>query len=403
MKSAHWIIVAAVLAVAAVAAWLSISEPAPEAAPPLFPELTFDALDEAERIEIGTSDTPVVSVYRDGGAWRVAERHDHPADVLKIRRLLSDLKDARKLERKTSSPEYYARLGVADPGGDGGGKLLMFKDAHETRRLIVGKSSRQVSGQYVRAADEEVSWLIDVNLQLPTDPGEWLDTQIVHIEPSEVMTVTLTHPDDEESFTVTRGADGTLGLSDLPQGRVLGSRFLLRQIVAATDYLEFRRVFLRADHSVELPDKHITAQVTASDQLELTLNAYKTDDGDAYLTLGAGGAGERADALKPHLSKWLYEVSPTVYDNLDKRRDDLVEDAPEAQVEAEAEVGAEAEAKPESGSVPEIKIEAKVEPGLETAPEAEVGSEAGAEPGLETAPEAEVESGSEAASEAESK
>ncbi len=327
MKPARWIIIASALAAAVVAAWLSVSEPAPEAAPALFPELTFEALDGIERIEIGAGETPEVSIYRDHDhdVWRVSEHHDHPADVLQIRRLLSDLKDARKLERKTSSPGYYARLGVADPGsGDGGGKLLALKGANETRRLIVGKRSRQVSGQYVRAADEETSWLIDVRLRLPTAPEQWLDTRIVRIAPGEVLTVTLTHPGDRKPFTVTRTADGGLGLSELPEGGVVEDQFALKQIVAVAEDLKFRRVYLRADHSLKLPGEHITAQVTASDQLELTLNAYKNDD-NAWLTLDAAGTGERADALKPHLSKWLYEVSPTVYDNLDKRLSDLVE------------------------------------------------------------------------------
>ena len=333
MKSARWIIIAAALVVAVVAAWLSVSEPAPEAAPALFPELTFEALDGIERIEIGAGETPEVSIYRDHdhGVWRVAEHHDHPADVLQIRRLLSDLKDARKLERKTSSPEYYARLGVADPGsGDNGdgGKLLALTGANETRRLIVGKRSRQVSGQYVRAADEETSWLIDVRLRLPTAPEQWLDTRIVRIAPGEVLTVTLTHPGDRKPFTVTRTADGGLGLNDLPEGGVVEDQSALERIVAVAEDLKFRRVHQRADHSIELPDEHITAHITASDQLELTLNAYK-NDADAWLTLNAAGTGERADALKPHLSKWLYEVSPTVYDNLDKRLSDLVGDAPE--------------------------------------------------------------------------
>ena len=329
MKALLVVIAAAALAVAATV-WLTAFGPEEETMPALFPELTFELLGDVDRVEIGTEETsPTLSIYRDTGTWRVAEHYDYPADVLKIRRLLTDLNDARRVEQKTSSPEYYARLGVADPGSDGGGGLLTVRSArHGAWQLIVGDSSQQLSdGQYVRRAGEETSWLIDVQLQIPMDPADWLDTRIVHIEPGEITSMTLRHPEDDTPVTIVREADGKFGLSGLPKGKVIDNQFMPRQIAATTDYLQFREVFPREDSGIELPEEYIDMRITASTRTVVTLKAYRNDDG-VYLTLDPVDAAGAGSAPGLRLSGWLYEVSPTVYDDLNKRYTDLVKDAP---------------------------------------------------------------------------
>ncbi len=329
MKPAHLTLAAAALAVIGVAVWL-LSPEQEETDAALFPELTLEVLNKVNHIEVTERSTSVISVYlADDGLWRVPEHHDYPADTVKVRQLLSDIKDAEKVERKTASPEHYAILGVADPVAEEGGKLLRFRDADQTWGLIVGNPSRQVSrGQYVRKPDEAESWLVNVNLHLPDTPSEWLDTEVVHVEPNDVSTVTLSHSDGEP-FTVARGTDGQLAIRDLPQGRVLKDAFRLNRILSATDYLKFKQVFPRGNNEVQLPNRHITAQLATLDGLTLTVRAYKTEENDAYFTLDADGTSTQAQTLKLRLSKWLYQVSGSVYENLDKRLDNLLEDAAE--------------------------------------------------------------------------
>ena len=352
MKSARWAIAAVTLAAAGAAVWTVISGPGDETKPALFPELTLDALNTIGHIEINEGSTLTVSIHRDADVWRVVQHHDYPADMLKIRQLLTDLSSAQKVEQKTSSQEYYAKLGVADPGGEGGGKLLELRGENRVWRLIVGNSSEQLSsGQYVRKMSEETSWLIDVALPVPAYPAEWLETLIVHIEPSEIESVALHHPEDELPFTVMRDTDGNLGISDLPEGKALDNAYLLKQILATTDYLKFKQVFPRANNEVKLPEQYIAARVTAKGHPELTVKAYKTDDSDIYLIVDvAGESGDNTPGLR--FSKWLYKVSPTVYGNLDKRLHDLMTDATGEPSEKPAEEKFEAEKESEKTAEP---------------------------------------------------
>ncbi len=329
MNPARAIVLAAILAVLAVLAWLISTERSDKTDRALFPELTLETLNEIDRIEIAERGAVTGGVYRgDDGLWRVPGHHDHPADIVKIRRLLSDLQGAEKIEQKTSSPEHYAALGVAGPeAGEGGGKLLTLKDASESRQLILGNPSRQVSGgRYVRKPDEAESWLVNAGFELPAAPAEWLDKDIVHLEPSEVVKATITHAGGKP-FTVARGGDGELGIADLPKGRVLKNAFNLKQIASVTDYLQFKSVFPSAGHDIALPKKYITVKIVTANELTLVIKAYKAKDDKTYFMLDADGTSEQAKELKQHLSAWLYEVSSTIYNNVDKRLDDFLKDA----------------------------------------------------------------------------
>ena len=331
MKSpSRWLVLSAALALGGVAIWLTGIEQGEETQAELFPELTLETLNAVQRIEITERATHTASIYRgDDNVWHVGEYHDYPADPVKIRQLLSDLKDAVKLEQKTSSPEYYASLGVADPAAEeGAGHLLKFTDANKTWQLIVGNPSRQVSrGQYVRKAGEAESWLINVSLDLSGTPTEWLDKEIVHIEPSEISTMTISHPDDEKPFVIARDANSQFELTQLPQGRVLKGQSELSRIATVTDYLQFKNVYPRDNNEIKLPEQHITTQLMTADGLSLTVKAYKTEENDIYFTLDVGGTSTRADELKQQLPNWLYQVSNSIYTSIDKSLDSLLKDA----------------------------------------------------------------------------
>ena len=343
MKIGRLAVFLGALAAAGAAVWLVGLEREESGTELLFPELTLEELNAVNRVEIIEHGSSPVSVYlSDDGEWLVADHHDHPADTVKVRQLLSEIKDAEKIERKTSLPEHYATLGVADPrndgasGGqgdgqsDGKGVLLSLKTPDATRALIVGSPSRQMSeGRYVRKPDEAESWLVNVALQLPVAASEWLDVEILHLEPDQVSTIKLTPAEGgtTETLTVVRDKNKRLTVADVPEGKALKDQYKLRQIAAVTDYLKFKNVFPRESDELDLPDERVTASFETKDGLTVTIEAYKDGGGKVYLELDAAGAGGRAEDLKRRFSRWTYEVSSTIYKGLDRRPDDFLKDA----------------------------------------------------------------------------
>ena len=318
-------VVAATLALAGVAVWLNYVDRQDEGEQYLFPELTLEILNAVARVEMLDGDSAIHIHRAEDGTWRVTEHYDHPADTVQIRQLLSQLKDAVKIEQKTSSAEHYARLGVADADRDeGGGRLLKISTAEQSWQLLIGDPSRQVAdGRYVRKPDEAASWLVNAALQLPEAADQWLDQDIVHLEPSEVSTITVTALEAEQPFVISRDRQGKLGILDLPEGKALKDAYKLNRVAAVADYLKFKAVFPRNDHGIELPERHITLRLMTEDDLKLTVLAYKTETGDSYFTLDAEGHSSRTAALQERLRGWLYQVSNSVYSSIDQRLNDL--------------------------------------------------------------------------------
>src|SRR5215218_7985361 len=105
----------AIVAIVAVGAgiWLAgrqASTPA-SATATLYPELkkAVDAITAIRIVKAGG--TPAVELKRGAEGWTVSERANYPADDGKLRKLITNLADAKLVEEKTSNPESYATLG----------------------------------------------------------------------------------------------------------------------------------------------------------------------------------------------------------------------------------------------------------------------------------------------------
>lgn len=148
----------------------------------LWPELS-EGSGGVERLEILAADATAPQVLeRVQGQWRVAGHGGWWADQARVEMLLRDLGRARKLEAKTAIHERHGLLGVADAGsGEGAGDAVDLTRAGTTRRLLVGRANPHSSGRFVRFADESQAWLVDAALDLPDDPRQWLDRELLDV------------------------------------------------------------------------------------------------------------------------------------------------------------------------------------------------------------------------------
>ncbi len=348
MKNLRLAVLLMVLVAASVAVWMLNSKQPGSDESPLFPELTIDSLNTVNAIEIAQRNSSPINIYlADDSSWRVAEHYDYLANTVKIRELLLSLQDARKIEKKTSLPEYYPTLGVAPSDAEeGSGILMTFKTSDGEFGLIVGKISRQTkNGQYVRKPDEAESWLINARFYLPADTVQWLDKEMIHIEPDTVSTVTVTHSDDSESFKIIRDKKGELTIQNLAKEQVLRQKERLNRVIAVTDYLYFKDV-LPLDQ-VELPEEHVRLNVRAKEGAFVDIKAYKTDDGKNYFI-----ADTNSTPQQQNFRGWAFEVPNTAYDSANKRLSDFL-----ATVPAEEE---------SSMEKPSMEQEAEIDTGKET-------------------------------------
>jgi hypothetical protein len=292
----------------------------------------------------------VVTLERREERWIVVEASDYRADWNRLKTLLSDLSRAEIIEKKTSNPDYYARLGVEDVSSeDASGLLIEFSEDSGLSALIMGNDAGGREGQYMRLLDSAESALIDRRLNLPTERSEWLDKTIVDISDAEVVELRIVHPDGEFIRAIKSSADDeNFVLQDVPPGQEIKSDWTVNNLanvltslnlesVAPEDEFDWsnpvRFSLLTADGllvETEIVARESTAgdNETAEDEYWMRLKAglYTTAiDGAADLPDDPSGAAARADSINSRVEGWAYRVLKYKYDSMTRRMTDLLQ------------------------------------------------------------------------------
>lgn len=126
-------------------------------------------------------------------ATHLAENQTFPVDHAQLQKLVEQVTQARVVERKTSNPEYYTRLGVASLDSiDANANRVTFTAATSRYAFHVGKPSAYGSGQFVREKDAAQVLLINNVITLPRAPTDWLVQQVLPFSIDELTRVTVT-------------------------------------------------------------------------------------------------------------------------------------------------------------------------------------------------------------------
>jgi hypothetical protein len=282
----------------------------------------------------------IATLARGDGHWRVLEASSYPADWARLRALLSDLSRAEVIEEKTSNPEFYSRLGVEDVSTDGSsGLLIEFAPDSGLPALIIGNQATGREGQYVRFNSEGSSALIGRKLDVPRERLQWLNRDIIDIADSEVVEVTIVHPDGESIGASKASADDAdFQLQGIPQGREPKSNWtvnsmagglaalLLDEVVPAneidwSDAISFSLLTadgLRASADlVAREDAHWVRLVS-----EANPSAAQEAEASSEVTVDSTG---RASEINGRVSGWAYRIPQYKYDTMSKRMDDLLQ------------------------------------------------------------------------------
>jgi hypothetical protein len=184
-------------------------------------------LGDVTEIRMSKGDGSKVTLRRGDGGWNVVERN-FPADAQRVRELALNLASLEIVERKTSDPANYAKLGVESPDTPAAASTLVEVVAGDsTWALIVGKPA-QGRAVYIREPMEAASALAQPALTVDPDQKRWLDRQLTDIASADVHDISVT-PTKGAAYTLTRAnrGDNDLTLSPVPKGRTPASAFSL--------------------------------------------------------------------------------------------------------------------------------------------------------------------------------
>ena len=273
------LIVLAVVAVLAVAGALLLQKrSAPDSSVAdgvlLYPDLR-PGLNDVARIDVTApgADAPLLLERRENG-WVVVPKSGYPADAGKIRQLLLRLSDARIVEVKTSNPELYSRLDLADTG-DGGGTLLVIGAPADVSLLVGSRGAAGGSGTYVRRQGEAQSYLVDVDLDVGGAPADWLDRDLFDVDAGAVNRVVITHPDGETLELIRVGE--LLVAAGIPSGRELSNIGAAQPIARGLAGLRLDDVVPVSEFDGAEPEA--TVEYHLDDGRRITAQAWRKGDG----------------------------------------------------------------------------------------------------------------------------
>lgn len=247
----------------------------------LVPELK-SRLNDIASVTITDADGQLTLV-REDDAWRVREKAGYPADTAALRQLLLAVAEAGKVEKKTANPELYERLGVQHPDDGGDGVLVAASGPEFGFSLILGDSA-QGDYRYARLPEQQQSWLIDRNPQLPDAVSGWLLSDIVDIPSADVRSVTLRHEDGETiRLHKESPADVTFTVEGIPEDRELSYPTVVDSIAGVLANLTLDDV---AEKGADAPPPDTDVIFETFDGLRIEISA-RTGEEETWITLAA--------------------------------------------------------------------------------------------------------------------
>lgn len=313
----------------------------------LLPELAT-SLATIDRVAVvGAGNEPVATLLRREERWVVAEKDDYPADIGKIREVLRALSEARVVERKTSNPDYYDRLGVSpvEEADSAGVAVAAYAGDEQVAAVVVGDAAG--SGyHYVRPQQGDTSFMVDRELDVPRSVAEWVDPTIVDIRGARVREVVIEHPDGETLRVYKEDADeANFSVEGVPEGRELQYPGVANVIGNALRELRLEDVAAAGDGADD--DAAVRTTYRTFDGLVVSVSAIGGEDG-AWIELEAR-AEEQADGASD-------DAASDDAASDDAASDDVGSEDAEDEGATEAESGAttaDGNAEPDGGAEPQ--------------------------------------------------
>ena len=319
-------------------------------------------VEQIAQVKIILTDPPgEIALAKIGEQWQVQSCSGYPANPAKIQELVNELMMFTVADRLTAKPEKYENFGVVGDIGAQGVLSIEGRDGEQLLHLLFGKEREGgvsnpagmplASGRYVRRTKDPNVYLVgQVMNSLNPALINWVDTEIISLLSTELMTLDIEHVTTEPMRVDWR--TGAPILADLADDQQLKpgvasilqsgySRLRLTNVLAATDDLASSLSFV-ANCSVLVKDGTeytVRAMENGMDKYITLSAAYRapvfTDDDQATTAAleaakaQATLASQKIGEINLRHAPWIYQVDEWSFDGLVKIRSEQIEPKPE--------------------------------------------------------------------------
>lgn len=226
--------------------------------------------------------------------WRLAERHDYPANFGRISDVLIKLQGLKVVESETVEPSQLARVNLESPGnGPASGTLVELKDnqGKVLDGLMLGKKhfreqgesthavvAPEPDGRYIllRSNPQNVLLISDALASLEPRPEAWLSKDFFKAE--KVKSLSASASDEANSWKISRESESSpWTLADARAGEALDTNKAAR-IVSALGTITFSDVFPADDPAHGNFASPVLVSIETFDRFAYTLNVARAGD-----------------------------------------------------------------------------------------------------------------------------
>lgn len=276
--------------------------------PLVLPELTDNAgALNAIKIE-SAGNVLVVDSQKQQDQWVINNLGGYTANTEQLSALIKALKDARKVEAKTTKPTLFHHLGlrdISDP--ESKAVLVSLSGADKQYQLLVGDDAKSGTGQYVRLAGDNQTWLIDKAIAKPDKAEDWVNSKLFDFVQDDIQSIKLS---GQHEYILTKADKEreNFELDVIPDTHKLKYDSVLDGIPRSISDLSFEQLMPAADWTTSLAGNSQTLAVTLFDDKQVTLILAKVDD-KHYAHLKGDN---------PLWAQWVYQISEYNYNQLVK-------------------------------------------------------------------------------------
>lgn len=263
----------------------------------LFPDLNAKVNDVAS-IEVKRPGENF-TIQRTATGWGLTSKGGFPVQLEQVKGAVVGIAALKPIEPKTSNPELYAKIGVQEPGDKAPAPdaapaaspdetpptqptLITLKDdkGATLASVILGTQKwGNTPSIFVRKEGDKQSWLAEGRLEVPTDPMQWIERQVLNIPRDRIKSVSIVHPSDGSELEVARDTSAaSFVVSNIPPGRELTAPTAPEQVVTGVQYLNIDDV-VPLDQ-VSFADPTAVAVYRTFDGLIITARTVKKDNKD---------------------------------------------------------------------------------------------------------------------------
>ncbi|MDC1368864.1 DUF4340 domain-containing protein [Pseudomonadales bacterium] len=287
------------------------------------------SLDQVTQVRINLGQQ-AVSLEKQAGEWRVVDRKGYSADMPQVSRLLRSLADMVYLEPKTSRPERFVSLSLANKDAQQGAATYVELQApNQLWSLLVGAAPVNRGGQYIRLPAQDQAWLVDQRLMLDSSPAQWLSPVILNVDSEQVKTVILSRQNTGMvkigNISAASGEIENARVTNLPGDVSVTYTGAADEVTRALVNLRLQDV--QALNNIDWQDA-IAAQFELVDNKTLLIRGVMVA-GECWISVSLGSDFSPQErliyGLGDDVEQWAYKVSQYNYQLLARQMVDFIE------------------------------------------------------------------------------